>query len=79
VQVRERESGSVLFDRILRAGEQYDVPARSGLLLTTGNAGGLEVSVEGEVLPPLGADRAVRRDVPLEPAALRRAVVVGAR
>jgi hypothetical protein len=79
VQVREREAGTVLFDRVLRAGEQYEVPARSGLLLATGNAGGLEVSVEGEVLPPLGADRAVRRDVPLEPAALRRAVVVGAR
>jgi Flp pilus assembly protein TadD len=79
VQVRERESGTVLFDRILRAGEQYEVPARSGLLLTTGNAGGLEVSVGGEALPPLGADRTVRRDVPLEAAALRRAVVVGAR
>ena len=79
VQVREREAGTVLFDRILRAGEAYQVPARAGLLLTTGNAGGLEVSVAGEVLSPLGADRAVRRDVPLEPAALRRAVVAGAR
>lgn len=79
VQVRERDAGTVLFDRILRAGEHYAVPARAGLLLTTGNAGGLEVSVGGEALPPLGADRAVRRDVPLEAAALRRAVVVGAR
>jgi Flp pilus assembly protein TadD len=79
VQVREREAGTVVFDRILRAGEQYTVPPRAGLLLTTGNAGGLEVIVGGEAMPSLGAERAVRRDVPLEPAELRRAVVVGAR
>ncbi|WP_439579400.1 RodZ domain-containing protein [Elioraea sp.] len=79
VQVRERDSGAVLFDRVLRAGDRYPVPGRPGLLLTTGNAAGLEVMVEGEVLPSLGGEGVVRRDMPLDPAALRRAVVVGAR
>ncbi len=74
IQVRERGSGSVLFNRVLRPGETYRVPDRPGLLMTTGNAGGLEVMVEGDALPSLGAQGVVRRDLPLEPAALRQAV-----
>jgi cytoskeleton protein RodZ len=74
IQVRERGSGSVLFNRVLRPGETYRVPDRSGLLMTTGNAGGLEVVVEGDTLPSLGGQGVVRRDLPLDPAALRQAV-----
>jgi cytoskeleton protein RodZ len=74
IQVRERSSGSVLFNRVLRPGETYRVPERSGLVMTTGNAGGLEVLVEGDVLPSLGGQGVVRRDLPLEPAALRQAI-----
>jgi cytoskeleton protein RodZ len=74
IQVRERGSGSVLFNRVLRPGETYRVPDRAGLLMTTGNAGGLEVVVEGDALPSLGGQGVVRRDLPLEPAALRQAV-----
>lgn len=36
----------------MRAGETFAVPDRPGLTLMTGNAGGLEVVVDGEVLPP---------------------------
>lgn len=74
IQVRERGSGSVLFNRVLRPGETYRVPDRAGLLMTTGNAGGLEVVVEGDALPSLGGPGVVRRDLPLEPAALRQAI-----
>ncbi|WP_337876656.1 helix-turn-helix domain-containing protein [Elioraea sp.] len=74
IQVRERNGGSVLFNRVLRPGETYRVPDRAGLVMTTGNAGGLEVLVEGETLPSLGGQGVVRRDLPLEPAALRQAV-----
>ncbi|TQF80384.1 DUF4115 domain-containing protein, partial [Elioraea sp. Yellowstone] len=70
--VRDRESGRVLFDRVLRAGERYPAPRRSGLVMTVGNAAGLDVAVEGEALPPLGGEGVVRRDLPLEAAALRR-------
>ena len=79
IQVRERGSGSVLFNRVLRPGETYRVPDRTGLLMTTGNAGGLEVLVEGDALPSLGGPGVVRRDLPLEPAALRQAVAAPGR
>lgn len=74
IQVRERTGGTVLFNRVLRPGETYRVPMRSGLLLTTGNAGGLEVVLDGDALPTLGQQGVVRRDLPLEPEALRQAV-----
>jgi cytoskeleton protein RodZ len=79
IQVRERGSGSVLFNRVLRPGETYRVPDRPDLLMTTGNAGGLEVVVEGDALPSLGGPGVVRRDLPLEPGALRQAVAALAR
>ena len=74
VQVRDRASGAVLFNRVLRPGETYRAPDRPGLLLTTGNAGGLEILVGGDALPALGGNGMVRRDLPLEPEALRQAV-----
>ena len=42
VQVRDR-AGPVLLNRILHAGETWDVPAKPNLLLTTGNAGGTDL------------------------------------
>lgn len=74
IQVRERTGGTVLFNRVLRPGETYRVPTRPGLLLTTGNAGGLEVVLDGDALPTLGQQGAVRRDLPLEPDQLKQAV-----
>ena len=60
----------VVFSRILQRGETYPVPNQSGLRLDTGNAGGLEILVEGRLLPPIGASGSVRRDVPLDVAKL---------
>jgi len=74
IQVRERQGGTVLFNRVLRPGETYRVPLRPGLLLTTGNAGGLEVVLDGDALPTLGQQGVVRRDLPLEPDLLKQAV-----
>jgi len=61
------ESNELLLTRILRAGDTYFVPNRPGLLLLTGNAGALEVSVDGQALPPIGPIGAVRRNVSLDP------------
>ena len=37
----------------------------------TGNAGGLEVLVNGEVMPPIGVEGTVARDVLLDPKSLQ--------
>jgi cytoskeleton protein RodZ len=66
VQVRDK-AGSVLLNRILHAGETWDVPPKPNLLLTTGNAGGTDLLVDGQLSAPLGASGAVRRDLPLDP------------
>lgn len=71
IQVRDTKSGTVILNRVLRPGESYAVPARDGLLLNTGNAGGLDIVVDGQVAPGLGGAQSVRRDVPLEPDRLR--------
>jgi len=71
VQVREGRGGPVLVNRVLRPGESWAAPAKEGLLLSTGNAGGLEILVDGQVVPGLGPGRAVRRDVPMEPERLK--------
>ena len=69
VQVRDRNE-DLLFTRVLRAGDSYQVPNQTGLTLLTGNAGGLEVEVDGTALGALGPVGTVRRNVALEPAGL---------
>ncbi len=66
IQVREVD-GSLLMSRLLRRGDSFRVPNRSGLNLMVGNAGSLEVSVDGRKAPPLGASGQVRRDIRLDP------------
>lgn len=68
LQVRQK-GGPILLSRILHAGETWPVPAEPDLVLTTGNAGGTLLvvnGVPGAVLGPMGA---VRRDLPLDAAA----------
>lgn len=64
-------NGVTVMARTLRAGESYTVPEQSGLRLTTGNAGALDVIVDGQVAPALGQIGAVRRNVALDPARLK--------
>jgi cytoskeleton protein RodZ len=68
VQIRDADQG-IVFARVLKVGETYRVP-RSGLILRTGNAGALEVLVDGKPAPALGAMGTLRRNVTLEPDAL---------
>ncbi|GAB4394233.1 MAG: hypothetical protein Tsb0032_17490 [Kiloniellaceae bacterium] len=69
VQVRDRQ-GTLLLTRVLRVGDSYKVPNQDDLTLLTGNAGGLEISVDGRTLAPLGPVGAVRRNIPLTPEGL---------
>jgi cytoskeleton protein RodZ len=70
VEVRNRQGG-VLVERVLHAGDSWVVPDQPGLTLSTGNAGGLQILVNGTPAPALGVPGAIRRDVKLDAAALR--------
>ena len=66
VQVEDAQR-NLLLTRVLKAGDIYRAPNQSGLVLMTGNAGGLVVEVDGEAIPSLGPRGAVRRNVSLDP------------
>ncbi|MDE0060065.1 MAG: DUF4115 domain-containing protein [Defluviicoccus sp.] len=55
-----------LYSGLLRQGQSYAVPPRQGLTLITGNAGGLEVLVDGKAMPPLGPPGEVMRNIALD-------------
>ena len=69
VQVRDAQE-AILLTRVLRAGDSYRVPNVTGLTLLTGNAGGIELEVDGIRLPPAGPPGSVRRSISLNPAQL---------
>jgi cytoskeleton protein RodZ len=60
-------SGSIVVSRILRAGETYNAPNRPGLVLSTGNAGALDVRVDGRAAPAIGRPGMVERAIALDP------------
>ena len=61
------DNNELLLTRILRPGDIYHVPDREGLMLMTGNAGGIEILVGDILAPPLGKIGKVRRRVALDP------------
>ena len=66
-------SGDYAFTRTLQPGEAVLVPNRPDLELWTGNAGGLEIIVDGAPIAALAPGGAVRRHVSLDPERLRAA------
>lgn len=74
VEIRDPASNTLVTARLLRAGESYRLPDRPGLRLLTGNAGGLQIFVDGHPAPPLGRDGTVRRNVPLDAGLLTAAL-----
>jgi len=69
IQIRDARQ-SVLLTRVLKAGESCRAPDRPGLSMRTGNAGGLEITVDGVPAPPIGGRGMVRRNVALDGHAL---------
>ena len=70
VQVRDR-GGAIVLNRVMRKDESWVVPAKGDFALTTGNAGGTDLVVDGVSTPSLGPDGAVRRDIALNADQLR--------
>lgn len=71
VQVHAADE-SLILTRVLQPGDSYRVPNLAGLTLVTGNAGGLEIEVDGAMVPPLGPVGAIRRGIALDPERLMR-------
>jgi cytoskeleton protein RodZ len=63
IQVRDRDGSQA---RVLKPGEIYRVPDRPGLTMRTGNAGGIEILVDGKPAPALG-QTGQTRNVVLDP------------
>ena len=72
VEISDIETDQVLLTRVLYAGDRYLAPNKTGLVLMTGNAGGIEIMVDGENVPSIGPKGSVRRNVWLDPVALRQ-------
>ncbi len=70
VQITDPVSGEILFTGLMAPGVTFDVPARSGLLLDTGNAGAIDIIVNGNTVPKLGGEGTVRKGVALNAARL---------
>ncbi len=64
-------NGDIYLSRVLKKGQKYNVPQEPGMQLTTGNAGGVQVYVDGSPLPLLGAKGTVIRNVSLSANQLR--------
>jgi cytoskeleton protein RodZ len=66
VRVRGGDN-EILITRTLKAGDVYQLPNRSDLVMMTGSAGGLEVLVDGKAIPSLGGVGEVKRNIALDP------------
>jgi len=65
VQITDPANGEILFTGLMAPGATFDVPARNGLLLDTGNAGAIDIIVNGNTVPKLGGEGTVRKGVAL--------------
>jgi cytoskeleton protein RodZ len=72
VQIYDK-AGKSYYSAVLRSGQAIEVPDQPGLLMTTGNVGGLDIMIDGQAQPALGSVGLVKRDLPLDPAALKSA------
>ena len=63
----KNSKGEVLLRQVLNPGDKYIVPDEKGLILSTGNAGGITVFIEGKKVGTLGKATEVRRNIKLDP------------
>lgn len=79
LEIRTKEQ-KVILSRVLSKGEEYWVPEdQNGLVMTLGNAGGLQITLDGSELPVLGRKGQVIRSLSLDPAYLKQFLKKSAR
>ncbi len=71
VEIRDTK-GKTMLSQVLKAGDQYYVPDRPDLTISIGNAGGVEIEVDGQKLRKLGKRGAVLRRLSLDAAYLKK-------
>ena len=71
VEIRDQK-GATIVSRVLKEGDQYYVPDRPDLSMSLGNAGGVQLEVDGQSLSPLGNVGEVRRNISLDAAFLKK-------
>ncbi len=67
---------NLLLTKVLRSGDIYRVPDQAGLTMLTGNAGGLQIEVDGQQAPTIGPVGAIVRNVSLDPVRLTSGTAV---
>ena len=66
IEIVRKDDKSMVFSRLLKTGESYNVPKlNSGLIMSTGNAGGIVIAVDNNNVPDLGPQGAVRHEIDL--------------
>jgi len=72
IQVRDNKANKLLLTQLLKTGDSYQVPNRLGLVLLTGNAGALEILVDGKPVPDLAPPGTILKNITLDPDKLRQ-------
>jgi cytoskeleton protein RodZ len=62
-----RDGETMMFKRMLRPGDVFRIPDKAGLSMRVGNAKGVEVSVDGKVLPGPQVVDLLRKTVAIDP------------
>ena len=68
----ENPKGVTIFGRTMLAGDVFYVPNTSGLKAKFGNAGAIDIWVDGELAPKVGANKTSKKDVSLNPDSLMK-------
>lgn len=71
VEIRNAQ-GSAILRQVLKPGDVYLVPNETGLIMATGNAGGIKVKVDGKDGKILGETGQIKRKIALDPATLAK-------
>lgn len=66
IEIRNKD-GAAILRQVLKPGDIYLVPNEQGLIMATGNAGGINVKVDGKSVGALGTAGQIKRKLALDP------------